>query len=139
MAAEKILVVDDSIVVVKALQLKLARAGLQVTTATDGSAALAAVRRERPDLIVLDINFPPDVGHGGGIAWDGFLIMQWLGRIEEAKDIPIVIITGQKSDSCREQAMKAGARAFLTKPVDHNALIGTIREILSAAPIPAGI
>jgi CheY-like chemotaxis protein len=134
MSAGKILVVDDSIVVVKALQLKLAAAGYQVTTAMDGGGALAIVRKDRPDLIVLDINFPPDVSHGGGIAWDGFLIMQWLGRIEETKLIPIVVITGEKSDKFHSQAMKAGAKAFYTKPVDPNALIESIREILAATP-----
>ena len=137
MSAEKILVVDDSPVVVKALQVKLAASGFQVTTAADGGGALAAVRRDRPDLIVLDINFPPDVGHGGGIAWDGFLIMQWLGRIEEAKDIPIIVITGDKSERFRDQAKKSGARAYFTKPVDPKALIETIRQILPATPNPA--
>lgn len=136
MRAEKILVVDDSPVVVKALQVKLAASGFQVTTAADGGGALAAVRRDRPDLIVLDINFPPDVGHGGGIAWDGFLIMQWLGRIEEAKDIPIIVITGDKSERFRDQAKKSGARAYFTKPVDPKALIETIRQILPATPNP---
>lgn len=134
MSAEKILVVDDSLVVVKALELKLVAAGFQVATATDGSSALAAVRKERPDLIVLDINFPPDVAHGGGISWDGFLIMQWLGRIEEAKDIPVVIITGQNTEACQAQAMKAGAKAFLPKPVDPGALIAIIRQTLDNGP-----
>jgi len=133
MSAKKILVVDDSLVVVKALQLRLAAAGFEVTTATDGSGALASVRRDRPDLIILDIGFPPDVDHGGGVAWDGFLIMQWLGRIDEAKDIPVIIITGQASEAVEAQACKAGARAFCTKPVDAEALIGVIRQILTPA------
>jgi len=136
MSAEKILIVDDSVVVVKALQLKLSAAGFNVATASDGAGALAAVRKEQPDLVVLDISFPPDVGHGGGISWDGFLIMQWLGRIEEAKDVPVIIITGQKSDECREQALKAGAKAFLPKPVDPNNLIAIIRQTLDTNSNP---
>lgn len=138
MSAKKLLVVDDSLVVVKALELKLKAAGFAVTTARDGGEALASVRRDRPDLIVLDINFPPDVSHGGGIAWDGFLIMQWLSRIDEVKEIPIIIITGQDSEKNREQATKYGARGFLSKPVNNDTLIKLIRETLEAqAPATA--
>jgi len=134
MSAGKILVVDDNPVVVKTLELKLKAAGFQVTPARDGGAALAAIRRDRPDLVVLDINFPPDVGHGGGISWDGMLLMQWLGRMEEAKDIPIVIITGENPDKYRDQAIKLGAKAFFTKPVANDELIALIRQTLVEAP-----
>jgi len=139
MSAQKILVVDDNPVVVKTLQLKLAAAGFQVATALDGGAALASIRQDRPDLVVLDINFPPDVSHGGGIAWDGMLLMQWLGRMEEAKNIPIVIITGESPDKYRDQAMKLGAKAFFTKPVANDELVALIRQTLTVAPeSPAG-
>jgi CheY-like chemotaxis protein len=133
MNAGKILVVDDNTVVLKALEMKIAAAGYQVVTATDGAGALAAIRRERPDLVVLDITFPPDVGHGG-VAWDGLLLMQWLGRIEESKDIPVVIITGQDPKKYRDQAMKLGAKAFFYKPVDHAALIKVICDTLASNP-----
>ena len=136
MSAEKILVVDDSLVVVKTLEMKLTAAGFRVATALDGSEALAAVRRDRPDLIVLDINFPPDIGFDGGVAWDGFLLMQWLGRMEEAREIPIVIITGQNPEQYRDQAIKLGAKAFFTKPIDNDALIKVIRQTLASAPKP---
>ena len=138
MSGNKILVVDDNPVVVKALQTRLAGAGFAVVTASDGSEAIGVVRRERPELIVLDINFPPDVAHGGGVPWDGFLIMQWLRRIDEAKNTPIVIITGQDPEKYRAQAMKLGATAFFTKPVDNDDLIKLIRETLAKAARPSG-
>jgi two-component system KDP operon response regulator KdpE len=130
MSAKKILVVDDSAVVLKTLELKLKAAGFNVITANEGGGALTIIRRDRPDLILLDIDFPPDVSHGGGIAWNGILIMQWLGRIEEAKDIPIIIITGQDPEKYRSQAMKLGARGFFSKPVNHEALSQAIRKTL---------
>jgi CheY-like chemotaxis protein len=133
MSAKKILVVDDSFVVIKALQLKLTAAGFAVTTARDGGEALAALRRDRPDLIVLDLDFPPDVGRGGGIAWDGILIMQWIGRIDEGKDIPVIIVTGQDPAKYRDKVLKMGARAFFTKPINNAELIESIRKTLSAA------
>lgn len=131
MSNPKILVVDDNPVVVKAVHMKLAAAGFVVVTAHDGSEAIGLVRRERPDLIVLDISFPPDVGSGGSGAWDGFQIMQWLRRMDEAKNTPVIIITGQDPAMYREKAMQLGATAFYTKPVDNDALIKAIRETLS--------
>src|SRR6476646_738516 len=89
---KKILVVDDSPIILKTLSMKLKSQGYDVLTAEDGSIAVSTARRERPDLILLDISFPPDVAHGGGVAWDGFLIMDWLRRMDEAKDIPVFII-----------------------------------------------
>src|SRR5882724_4283995 len=63
----KILIVDDAAVILKALTLKLESAGYAVATAVDGADALRALREEKPDLVILDINFPPDIAHGGGV------------------------------------------------------------------------
>jgi len=131
MSAKKILVVDDNAVVVKSLQMQLTKAGFSVVTATDGSEAISAVRKEKPDLIVLDISFPPDVAGGGGIPWDGFLIMQWLRRLEEAKDTPVVIITGEDPAKYRPQALKLGATAFFSKPVVGVELVDVINKALA--------
>jgi CheY-like chemotaxis protein len=126
MDRKKILVVDDSPLILRALSMKLKSCGYDAITATDGSSAVSAVRHEHPDLILLDISFPPDVGHGGGVAWDGFLIMTWLRRIDEAKDIPIIIITGD--EKMKERAMKEGAVAFFHKPIDNDELISVIQN-----------
>src|SRR5438874_6015269 len=80
MNPKKILIVDDSTIILKALSMKLKLAGYAVLTAQDGAEAVSLARREQPNLILLDISFPPDVAHGGGVAWDGFLIMNWLLR-----------------------------------------------------------
>ncbi len=88
---KKILVVDDNEVILKTVSLKLQGCGYQIITALDGTEAVAAARKESPDLILLDINFPPDVD---GVPWDGFRIMDWFHRLDPAKKIPIIIITG---------------------------------------------
>ena len=75
--ARKILVVDDNEIIIKTISLKLQGAGYQVITAMDGAEAVAAARKENPDLILLDISFPPDVT---SMQWDGFRIMDWLHR-----------------------------------------------------------
>jgi DNA-binding response OmpR family regulator len=132
MSRRKILIVDDSIVILKALSMKLQANGYEVITAVDGSSAVAACRRDRPDLILLDINFPPDVPHGGGVPWDGFLIMNWLRRMDEAKDVPVIIITGADGAGYRERCLAAGAVGFLIKPIHQEELLGAIREALKA-------
>src|SRR5438309_93923 len=93
-SARRILVVDDNRVILKTLSLKLQSNGYAVSSATDGAEAVAAIRKDKPDLILLDISFPPDVAHGGGVAWDGFLVMDWVRQMGEAKDVPVIIITG---------------------------------------------
>src|SRR5262249_28597955 len=89
-----ILVIDDNQVFQKVMLMKLRAYGYDVMTAEDGSAALAAISRVKPDLILLDINFPPDVANGGGLGWDGFLILRWLRRTQEAVNVPVIAITG---------------------------------------------
>jgi len=127
---KRILVVDDNAVVVKTLSMKLESAGFTVLKALDGSEAVSLARREKPDLIVLDISFPPDVAHGGGIAWDGFLIIDWLHRMDEAKDTPVIVISGGDRTKYEERSLKAGAIAYFQKPVDNEELVATVQAAL---------
>ena len=137
MNRKKILIVDDNEVILQALSLALAQHDFDVVTALDGSVAVAAVRLEKPDVIVLDISFPPSFGN---IDWDGFRIMQWLKRVEEAKDVPFIVITGGEAAKYRERAMKAGAAAFFQKPVNTTELVAMIQKLVGdtlAKPLPA--
>lgn len=120
--ARRILVVDDDEVVCKATAMKLKKHGYAVSVATDGPSALHAARSEHPDLILLDLSFPPDVA----VAWDGFGIMSWLRRMECTKKIPIVIITGAQGNSIYEKARGAGAAGFFHKPLDFTPLLSLI-------------
>ena len=121
--AQKILVVDDNEIILKTISLKLQGAGYQVITALDGSEAVAAARKEMPDLILLDISFPPDVG---GVEWDGFRIMEWFRRMENVKKTPVIVITGGDDASNRDRAV-----AFFHKPIDHEDLLKVIRATLA--------
>ena len=127
MPAKKILVVDDNEIVIKTITLKLRGAGYQVITAMDGSEAVAMARRETPDLILLDVSFPPDVG---GVAWDGFRIMEWFHRLGSSKKIPIIIITGSEEPKTKERATAAGAVGFFQKPLEHDYLLKVVRATL---------
>jgi CheY-like chemotaxis protein len=124
---KKILIVDDNEVVIKTITLKLQGAGYRVIGAMDGSEAVAAARRESPDLILLDISFPPDVG---SVEWDGFRIMEWFHRLDTAKKIPIIIITGSEDPRAKERATNAGAVAFFQKPLEHDFLLKVVRATI---------
>ena len=126
---KKILVVDDNEIILKTTSMKLQSAGYQVFTALDGSEGVAAVRRVKPDLVLLDIAFPPDVS---GMSWDGFRIMDWLHRVDETKKIPIIVISGVVEEKNKQRATAAGAVAFFPKPVNFDEMIKVIRATLSA-------
>ena len=125
---KRILVVDDNEVVVKALSMKLQSAGYEVLKALDGPRALTAARTEKPDLIILDINFPTD----SGVAWDGFRIIEWLRRMDDkAMSIPIIVITGGDPAKFKDRSLAAGAVAFFHKPIKNEELLAEIEKILS--------
>jgi DNA-binding response OmpR family regulator len=134
MDRKKILVVDDNEIILKTFALKLAASDYEVLTAADGGSAVRTVREKKPDLILLDISFPPDVAHGGGVPWDGFRIIQWLRRMDEAKNTPIIIITGGEAAEYKGRALQAGACAFFHKPIDNDELLAAIRQSLAEAP-----
>jgi len=133
-APAKILVVDDNTLFAKAIGLKLEAWGYQVVTALDSAEAISVARREKPDLILLDIGFPPDVG---GVLSDGFRIMEWLHHVDESSKIPFIIVTGDSDAKNRERAMANGAVAFFQKPIPYDELLKVIRATLSLnAPRP---
>lgn len=125
--AKTILVVDDNEIVIKTISLKLQGAGYRVVSAMDGAEAMSAVRKENPDLILLDISFPPDVG---GVPWDGFRIMEWFHRLDAARKIPIIIITGSEDPQSKARATQSGAVAYFQKPLEHDYLLKVIRATL---------
>lgn len=135
----KILVVDDDPIVIKTLSFKLQSAGFEVIGALDGSEAVAAARTERPDLILLDLGFPPDVGFGGGMTWDGLGIMTWMRHLDELKHTPVIVITSSDPAALGRKCMDAGAVGYFRKPLDYQELIQAIHGVLNgpdAAPSP---
>ena len=127
LSKRKILVVDDDLVIVKALTLKLEASGYTVVSANDGATAVSLVRHEHPDLVILDVNFPPEVG----MSWDGFKITEWFRTRAGAGGVPVIIITGDDSARNQERAASVGAVAFFQKPVNTEELLTTIREVLA--------
>ena len=135
-AQKKILVIDDNEIILKTTSMKLQSAGYLVFTALDGSEGVSMVRREQPDLVLLDITFPADVS---GVSWDGFRIMEWLHRVDETKKIPIIVISGVVEEKNKQRATSSGAVAFFPKPVNFDELLKVIRATLGVegAPVAA--
>jgi len=126
----KILVVDDNRVILQTTSVKLKAAGYEVLTAEDGASAIRQARQLLPHLILLDLNFPPDVGQGGGIPWDGFLILNWLRRTNGMEKVPVIVITGGDLEKHKDRWVEAGVRDIFLKPIDHDALLAAIRWAL---------
>ncbi len=127
----KVLVVDDNLVVLKTFEAKLKAGGFNVITAREAAEAVGIARKEKPDLIVLDINFPPPESFTS-LQWDGLNTLQWFKRYEDVAAIPIVVITSATSEEYKKQALGAGAAAFYIKPVNFDELLAAIPGI--AAP-----
>ena len=129
--ARRILVVDDDPVVRKATEIKLRNHRYAVLTACDGPSAIQAVRTEKPDLILLDLSFPPDVT----VTWDGLGILSWIHRMDSAKGVPVFIVTSERSADLEQRALAGGASGFYQKPVNYEALLALIELRLKARQV----
>lgn len=133
MTKKRILVVDDSLTVLKALEIQLKGAGYDVSTAADGSSAVALAGEIHPDIVIVDINFPPDISQGG-VGWDGFRIIEWMGLTGASGLAPAIIITSDEIEMHRDAAVAAGAVALFQKPIDYPELLETVADCLRSAP-----
>jgi CheY-like chemotaxis protein len=134
MNKKKILVVDDDRVIQKAFSIKLKASNYEVLTASEGSEAVNVVRTQKPDAILLDINFPNDFS---SVSWDGFRIMEWLKRIDEAAKIPIFIISSGNPDKYVARARELGAVGFFRKPIVIEELIAALNRVFTTEPATA--
>lgn len=129
-----ILVIDDNRVVLTATAFVLRGQGYRVVLAETGADALVALRKERPDLILLDLDFPPDVGNVCAGLRDGFLIIDWARRMGNAEGIPIIIVSALDPEQYKAKAHAAGIPTFFRKPVDKEKLVAAVAEALGKLP-----
>ena len=110
-----IAVVDDEESVRKALERLIRSAGFAVETFASGSAFLESARYAQPSCVVLDLHMPGM----SGFEVQGALALEHAG-------VPVVIITGHDTPEARTRALRLGAKAYLCKPVDDEALLAAI-------------
>jgi len=115
---ELILVVDDEPKIVKLARDYLEQGGFRVLTAADGMSALAVARRERPDLIVLDLKLPGK---------DGLDVCRTLRR---ESDVPIIMLTARVEETDRLVGLELGADDYITKPFSPRELVARVRAVL---------
>jgi CheY-like chemotaxis protein len=132
-----ILLVDSDARFLTALSTTLRAEGYEVMTAEDGSSAVSTARNNMPDLIILDLYYPPDVSHGGGVPWDGFLIMEWIKRMADSSRTRVIFTTTADPALYVERAQKTGASGLFQKGPDMSQLLSVIHRFLgepTAAP-----
>ena len=121
MAGEKILVVEDEKNILKVLRYNLEKAGYSVASAQDGESALAAFRKWKPDLVILDIMLPKQ---------DGFEVCKSMRR---DSSVPILMLTAKKDELDRVLGFELGADDYVTKPFSVRELLGRVKAILKRA------
>ena len=121
---KKILLIEDDPVSRKFMELILQKEGFQVMTAVNGLEGLRKARTESPDLLVLDVMLP---------GLDGFEICYRLRSEPDTTKLPILILSAKGQDSDRDAALKVGANAFLSKPVDRLVLFSKVTELLNSS------
>ncbi len=121
MAREKLLVVEDDKNLVKLLKYNLEKEGWRVLTAADGEAGLAALRKERPDLVVLDAMMPK---------LDGF---EFLKVVRRESRVPVLMLTARKEEMDRVLGLELGADDYVTKPFGVRELVARVKALLRRA------
>jgi serine phosphatase RsbU (regulator of sigma subunit) len=116
-----ILIVDDNPANVDILQARLAANEYEIITASDGEAGLAMARERLPDLILLDIMMPK---------MDGIEVCRHLRADSSLPFMPIIMVTAKTDSKDVVAGLEAGGDEYLTKPVDHAALVARVKSML---------
>jgi two-component system, OmpR family, phosphate regulon response regulator PhoB len=118
---ERVLVVDDEPDIVALVAYHLAKAGYRVSTAANGSEAVAVARRERPALVVLDLMLP-------GVS--GYDVLQQLRASDRTRDVGVLLLTARREEPDRIRGLSLGADDYLTKPFSPQELVLRVGAIL---------
>jgi two-component system KDP operon response regulator KdpE len=116
-----ILIVDDEPQILRVMRASLPARGYRVSTAPGGSEALDEVRKQPPDLIVLDLVMPEMSG------------LEVCRRVREFSSVPIIVLSAKGSDSDKIAALDMGADDYVTKPFNMDELLARVRAVLRRA------
>ncbi len=118
-----ILVVDDEPEIVQLVSRMMEGRGHRVSVARDGQEALAAVERERPDLIIIDLNLPK---------LDGFEVTKRLRAADATRDLPIVMMTAAfPTVADADRGITVGADEYVVKPFLREVLLHNVERLLA--------
>lgn len=121
----KVLIVDDEPGIVMSLEFLMKREGYAVSVANDGPSGLAAIRGQRPDLVLLDVMMP---------GMNGFDVCAAVRADEALAGVKILMLTAKGRDTDTAKGLAVGADAFMTKPFGTRELAAKVRDLLGAGP-----
>lgn len=121
---KRVLLVEDEKNIILGVRTCLDAVGYDVEIVEDGGEALDAVRREHPDLILLDLLMP---------RVDGFEVLKVLKGKEDTSKIPIIVLTAKAEEEDKQRAMDLGADSYMTKPFKPQELWDTLKYYLPEA------
>jgi chemosensory pili system protein ChpA (sensor histidine kinase/response regulator) len=119
-----IVLADDSISVRKFVGRMLEKAGYRVKLAADGLEALEIVAQVKCDLVITDLEMPRT---------NGYELLAHMRQNPETREIPIMVVTSRAGAKHRDRAIKDGASAFLTKPVQEDHFLAAVGRLIGAA------
>ena len=122
--ATDILIAEDEPSILESLDFILRRAGWAIRSVTDGEAALDAVRRLRPRMVVLDVMLPKR---------NGFDVLKHIRADIDMRATPVLILTAKGQAQDRRIAEELGANAFITKPYANAEVVDAVRLLLGEA------
>jgi two-component system, cell cycle response regulator DivK len=119
----KVLLVEDNEMNRDMLSRRLMRRGFEVIFAMDGKEGVDTARREKPDIILMDLSLP---------VMDGWEATRRVKSDDATRSVPVIGLTARAMVGDREKAMEAGCDDYDTKPVELDRLIGKIERLLGA-------
>jgi DNA-binding response OmpR family regulator len=117
---KKILIVEDESDLIKLLKYNLEKEGFRVNYATDGSVALAELRRDPPDLVILDLMLP---------GLDGLEVCRQLRRNDRFARMPVLMLSARGEEADRVVGLELGADDYVTKPFSTREMIARVRAL----------
>jgi two-component system KDP operon response regulator KdpE len=121
----KVVVIDDEDAICRALRINLTARNYQVSTATNGATGLAAIAKERPDVVILDLGLPD---------MDGTDV---IAGVRGWTSTPIIVLSARENEAAKVQALDAGADDYVTKPFGMDELLARLRAAVRRG-VPAG-
>lgn len=115
------IIVDDDRDTREMLAMALEIEGYDVTLAANGVKLISSLHVHRPDILLLDVN----------MSWiDGFELCRAVRRNEQFRSLPVLFVSARKTRSDVEAGLASGADGYFTKPIDFDALLGRMRELV---------
>jgi len=118
---KRVLIVDDEPDILKTVIFRLKKAGYQIITAEDGETGMELARKEKPDLVLLDVRLP---------LIDGYEVCQRLKSDDNFKKIPVIFLTASAADEIADKTKASGANDYIIKPFEPEELLNKVKNIL---------